>query len=321
MKISMVLLKNGIRWFFGLGFVLMSSTYITSNPLAAISALGLAALLIPPLERLVFSKVKAKIPFWGKVVAGIFLVGVIGTNTPRATSNTVAVKSIESSPTVAEVIQSETTKKLDEVVKIIDGDTLQIKIGDKSEVVRLIGIDTPESVDPRKPVQCFANEATKKAKELLPPGRKISLESDLTQGDKDKYNRLLRYVFLEDGSNFGELMIAEGYAHEYTYKVPYKYMEDFKQAEKEAREAERGLWAADACLIEIPPTSKVASPTVTIQPTSVENNPSSGGYTCGTKTKCGEMTSCAEAMYFLNTCGVTRLDGDKDGVPCETLCK
>ena len=69
------------------------------------------------------------------------------------------------------------------------------------------------------------------------------MESDPTQGDKDKYNRLLRYIFLEDGTNFSKLMISDGYAREYTYQVPYRYMEEFKETEKEAREAKRGLWA------------------------------------------------------------------------------
>lgn len=149
--------------------------------------------------------------------------------------------------------------KLNEIVKVIDGDTVQVKINGKSEVIRLIGIDTPESVDPRKPVQCFSIEATKKAKELLPTGKRVTLESDPTQGDKDKYNRLLRYIFLEDGTNFSKLMISDGYAHEYTYQVPYRYMEEFKETEKEAREAKRGLWADDACLVVATPTAKTSS--------------------------------------------------------------
>lgn len=132
------------------------------------------------------------------------------------------------------------------MVKVSDGDTLSVNIDGKVEKLRLIGIDTPETVDPRKPVQCFGKEASNKARELL-SGKKVRLESDLTQGDKDKYDRLLRYVILEDGTNFNELMIREGYAHEYTYKDPYKYWVDFKAAEREARTNQRGLWAEDTC--------------------------------------------------------------------------
>ncbi|MEK9176337.1 MAG: thermonuclease family protein, partial [Patescibacteria group bacterium] len=112
--------------------------------------------------------------------------------------------------------------------------------------LRLIGIDTPETVDPRKPVQCFGREASNKAKELL-QGQFIFLESDETQGERDKYKRLLRYVFLPDGRNFNLLMISSGYAHEYTYDEPYKYQAEFKQAEIDARSGNKGLWSPETC--------------------------------------------------------------------------
>ncbi len=108
--------------------------------------------------------------------------------------------------------------------------------------VRLVGLDTPELVDPRKPVQCFAKEASAKARELL-TGQSVRIEEDASQGVRDKYGRLLAYVFLQDGTNFNKRMIAEGYGHEYTYRLPYIYQTAFKAAEKDAREAQRGLWA------------------------------------------------------------------------------
>ena len=132
------------------------------------------------------------------------------------------------------------------VVKVVDGDTLDVEIDGKIERLRLIGIDTPETVDPRKSVQCFGREASNKAKELL-SGQFVNLESDETQGERDKYKRLLRYVFLPDGTNFNLYMIAEGYAHEYTYDEPYKYQSEFKQAEIDARESSKGLWAPSTC--------------------------------------------------------------------------
>ena len=206
------------------------------------------------------------------------------------------------------------------VLKVIDGDTLQVELDGRAEVVRLIGVDTPESVDPRKPVQCFAQEATNKAKEIL-LDKKVKLESDPTQGDRDKYNRLLRYAFLENGKNLSELMISEGFAHEYTYQTPYKYRDEFKAAEAEAKAAKRGLWA-DATCVTAPTAAATAepNPNVTAGPTAAALDPNTGNYVCGAKTKCGEMVSCVEAMFYLNTCGLSRLDGDKDGVPCETLC-
>ena len=130
-----------------------------------------------------------------------------------------------------------------QVVSVTDGDTLKVDINGTTETLRLIGIDTPETVDPRKPVQCFGEEASRKAKETL-TGKKVSLEADPTQGERDKYQRLLRYVYLEDGTSFNRWMINEGYAHEYTYQSnPYKYQTEFKDAEKSARENKRGLWS------------------------------------------------------------------------------
>lgn len=133
------------------------------------------------------------------------------------------------------------------VTQVVDGDTIKVLLNGQTETIRLIGLDTPETVDPRKVVQCFGKEASNKAKELL-YGKNVILEADNTQGERDKYDRLLRYVFLEDGTLFNKLMISEGYAHEYTYDSnPYKYQLDFKAAEKEARENSRGLWNSETC--------------------------------------------------------------------------
>ncbi|MFH0840558.1 MAG: thermonuclease family protein [bacterium] len=133
-----------------------------------------------------------------------------------------------------------------EIVNIVDGDTIDININGKTERVRLIGIDTPELVDPRQEVECFAQEASDRAKEIL-TGQKVRLESDLTQGDRDKYNRLLRYVFLENGASLNQMMIEEGYAHEYTYDLPYKYQEIFQTAEQGSRTSGLGLWKEGVC--------------------------------------------------------------------------
>ncbi|MDY0097439.1 MAG: thermonuclease family protein [Candidatus Dojkabacteria bacterium] len=124
------------------------------------------------------------------------------------------------------------------VSRVVDGDTFKI---DKLGTIRLIGIDTPETVDPRKEVQCYGVEASNKAKELL-EGKEITLEFDNSQGDVDNYGRILAYVYMEDGRMFNEVMILEGYAHEYTYNTPYKYQNEFKIAENNARESKLGLW-------------------------------------------------------------------------------
>lgn len=133
------------------------------------------------------------------------------------------------------------------VTQVVDGDTVKVKRGGEIITLRLIGIDTPEIVDPRKPVQCFGKEASSKTKELL-TGKSVRLEADATQGEKDKYDRLLRYLYLEDGTFFNKWMIEEGYAHEYTYDSnPYKYRGEFLDAQKRAQEGNRGFWSEGTC--------------------------------------------------------------------------
>lgn len=142
---------------------------------------------------------------------------------------------------------SATSSDLAPVERVIDGDTVKIVLGSTTETVRLIGIDTPETVHPSKPVECFGKEASDKTKSLL-EGTSVRIETDPSQGTRDKYGRLLAYLFLPDGTNVNQLLIAEGYAYEYTYNLPYKYQSQFKQAEKDAREQKRGLWADGVCV-------------------------------------------------------------------------
>ena len=122
------------------------------------------------------------------------------------------------------------------VSETIDGDTVRLSDGNK---VRILGIDTPETKDPRKPVQCFGKEASAKMKELV-EGKKVILLVDASQGDKDKYGRLLRYVY-SGNTDIGAQMVKEGYAYAYT-KYPVAKMEEYKALENEARENNRGLW-------------------------------------------------------------------------------
>jgi micrococcal nuclease len=129
------------------------------------------------------------------------------------------------------------------VERIVDGDTIVVSffkasgLGEK-EKVRLIGVDTPETVDPRRPVEYFGKEASGFVMEHL-LDRRVRLAFEPTL--RDYYDRLLAYVFLEDGSCFNLTIIAEGYGHAYT-KYPFMFMDDFRAAEREAREGKRGLW-------------------------------------------------------------------------------
>ncbi len=134
-----------------------------------------------------------------------------------------------------------------EVVEVSDGDTITVSRDCKPVTVRMIGVDTPETVDPRKPVQCFGKEASEFTKMML-AGKHVRIESDERNPGPDKYGRDLGYIILEDGTNFNKVLIEQGYAHEYTYnKIPYKYQAEFKAAEKEAQREKRGLWAEGVC--------------------------------------------------------------------------
>lgn len=132
------------------------------------------------------------------------------------------------------------------VVAVVDGDTLDVRLGGRRERVRLIGINTPESVDPRRPVECYGREASAKAKELL-RGQTVLLEADPSQDEQDRFGRLLRYVWLPDGRLFNLEMVAQGYAFEYTFAAPYKYRDEFRRAQARARSDGLGLWSPDTC--------------------------------------------------------------------------
>ncbi|MEI7742023.1 MAG: thermonuclease family protein [bacterium] len=132
------------------------------------------------------------------------------------------------------------------VLDVVDGDTIDVELNGAKQRLRLIGINTPETVDPRKPVECFGKEASKHAKELM-TGKAVRLEADPSQDETDKYGRLLRYVFLEDGTNYNLAAIRDGYAYEYTYSRAYKYQKQFRAAQREAQSKESGLWAPGTC--------------------------------------------------------------------------
>lgn len=122
--------------------------------------------------------------------------------------------------------------------RVIDGDTIVVKIDGIQEKVRLIGVDTPETVHPSKPVEYFGKEASGFTKRMV-EGKQVKIEYDWQR--KDKYGRTLAYVYLEDGFFLNAEIIKQGYGFAYT-KYPFKYLEQFRQYEREARENKRGLW-------------------------------------------------------------------------------
>ena len=121
------------------------------------------------------------------------------------------------------------------VVRVIDGDTVLL---DGEERVRLIGIDTPETVHPSRPVECYGREASAFLRQTV-QGRNVRLQFE--QQRQDRYGRTLAYLYLKDGTFVNAEMVREGYAHAYT-RYPFRHMEDFRRLERSAREAGRGLW-------------------------------------------------------------------------------
>ena len=126
------------------------------------------------------------------------------------------------------------------VDRVVDGDTIELSDGRK---VRYIGIDTPETKDPRKEIQCFGEEASAYNRDLV-EGKVVAIEADVA--DKDQYDRLLRYVWLED-EMINKKLVAEGYAYASSYPPNVKYQTQFKLAQQQAREQNLGLWAE--CLV------------------------------------------------------------------------
>lgn len=129
------------------------------------------------------------------------------------------------------------------VVRVVDGDTLVVDADGVDERVRLIGINTPESVDRNRPVMCFGKEASAHLEELLPEGAPVRLERDVEA--RDRYDRLLAYVYrAADGEFVNLAMVRDGYAQQYTFPPNVAHTEQFGDAERVARRDGVGLWSA-----------------------------------------------------------------------------
>ena len=222
------------------------------------------------------------------------------------------------------------------VANVIDGDTIDLVINGKTERIRMIGLDTPETKDPRKPVQCFGQEASQRMRELV-NGKNVYIEQDPTQGERDKYGRLLLYIFLDDRTNVAYKMIYDGYGHEYTYNTPHKYQNQFKNAQKDAENNKRGLWAENTCAGDINKSAVKESPQSSAHPAPapsytapksaapvyVAPKPAApvyvapnAGMTC--PANCTQARQWGMAgMRAGHPCYSLKLDRDRDGIACE----
>lgn len=127
------------------------------------------------------------------------------------------------------------------VTSFSDGDTIVVDMNGKNETIRFIGVDTPETHDPRKQVQCFGRAATAYTKELI-GNNTVRLEADPLSTNRDRYNRLLRYIYIPDGRLVQAEIIKNGFGFAYT-SFPFTKSEEFSKYQKEAREQNKGLWA------------------------------------------------------------------------------
>lgn len=132
------------------------------------------------------------------------------------------------------------------VVEVFDGDTIAINMAGRTEKVRLIGVDTPETKDPRKPIQCYGPEASAYSHAQL-DGATVRLVSDPLSTNRDRYDRLLRYVYLGDGTLYNQQLIASGNARAYT-GFAFSKSADFTAAETQSKQQGSGLWGRCAAV-------------------------------------------------------------------------
>ena len=178
--------------------------------------------------------------------------------------------------------------------KVTDGDTVVSSEGDR---IRLWGIDAPEADQP------YGKQATETLKALL--RNKVTY---LEIADRDRYGRQVARLFTSDGTNINLALVCDGAAWWYAKYAPSAT--ELSGCEADARAKKLGLWAEET---PINPSDwrrgNRSSTSVILVP-----------FSCGEKNRCSQMTSCDEANYHLNQCGLGRLDGDGDGVPCESIC-
>jgi micrococcal nuclease len=131
------------------------------------------------------------------------------------------------------------------VVRVVDGDTLVVRVSGREERVRLIGIDTPETVHPQRAVECFGREASAHTGRLVGPGTAVRLVYDVER--TDRFDRTLAYLYrLDDGLFVNLALVLDGYAQVATFPPNVAHAEDFLAAQRDARDAGRGLWTACA---------------------------------------------------------------------------
>ena len=190
------------------------------------------------------------------------------------------------------------------VVVVLDGDTvLLVRGSDAPTKVRLVGIDAPEKE------QEYGLASKKSLRELV-----LHKQVQVISQGVDDYGRLLAELKM-DGLNVNHEQVRRGMAWNFSR---FRSNRELAALQREAQQARRGLWA-DASAIE-PSQWRKQHPNTWPVPTAAASSPLAiSASACGKK-RCAQMTSCEEAKYYLAHCHVTTLDGDRDGIPCESLC-
>lgn len=208
------------------------------------------------------------------------------------------------------------------VAEVVDGDTVHVNAGGRDLDVQVLGIDAPETADPRKPVQCWGRMARLWAQHVL-DGRYVTLRADSTQDRTDKYGRTLAYLILADRSNYSLRAVASGNAHSYVYDFPVLLHPRLEQAEADAHAARRGLWGPP-CYGDTTQVAPGQEPAPRPAPTHKTEPPASSGGNCAPGyTPCLPIVDdldCADIGHPVRVTGADpyRLDADGDGWGCES---
>lgn len=193
-----------------------------------------------PFKKMVYSGTALMIALFGVLIRSLWQTWYAPSENAEPSPPTQIVQAQAAGPT---------TSTNARVTRVVDGDTF-VFVADGStgeEKVRMLGINTPESVDPRRSVQCFGREASAFAKRLL-EGRRVRLEEDVQADNIDKYGRFLRNVILEDGRDVNLFLVQEGYAQAYlSFPLSKTRKAQIRQAEAQAKAEEKGLWNPNAC--------------------------------------------------------------------------
>lgn len=174
-----------------------------------------------------------------------------------------------------------------DVIEVVDGDTIKVKIDGKDETVRMILVDTPETKHPNKPVQPFGSEASDFTKQEL-NGKQVGLEFDAQE--RDQYGRLLAYVWTGN-QLFNGVLIEKGYARVAVFPPNTKYVDQFRKIQDEARNKKAGIWSIENYATDNGFNDEAAKPKQeTVAPAPQQNE------TCNIK---GNISSSGEKIYHM----------------------